>query len=246
MENHDESADRGQDDQGLKEAPRLAERYARHRTTGPFLIASLVVVATFVGIHAVLYLVGPYIKGHDQAIIGLILGGMVVVVVAVTLLVGGGKFPRRWGQKLYDRDGQVRERPRPSLVPRWLFVLVAVAAGTCLAGQIILSRLGYLSTRYSQPISATYAVPFMIILGLWRKTPATSSMMALWPALYAVHAILVATDAPFFRSIDGGTHMFIATFGYGAVIGLLAYVDSRLALRKLRRLMHPKRTNVEP
>ena len=245
MSKRDESTDTGQDTQQLQEVSRLAEVYARHRTAGPFLVYSVIVVAMFLGIRAVIYLLRPYVQGHDQAIMAMIVG-LMALVLAVTLFFSinrlGGKLLQRWGQKLFDQDGQVHERALPSLIPRWLFVLAAVAFGICLAGQIILGVMGYLPEKYMQPISAVFAVPFMIFLGFWRRTPVTSSVMWLWPVLYTVHAVLVATDVPLFRSIDGGTHMFIATFGYGALIGLLAYVHARLTLKRLKKLTRSNST----
>lgn len=235
-----------QDAQQLRKVSQLAKLYAHHRTAGPFLVFSVLVVAMFVGIRVVIHLAHPYVQGHDQAIIGLVIG-IDVFVFAVTLFFSvdrlGGRLLQRWGQRLFEQDGQVRQRALASLIPRWLFVLAALGFGICLAGSIILGSMGYLPEKYMQPISAVYAVPFMIFLGLWRGTPVTSPLMWLWPLLYAVHAILVATDAPLFSSIDGGTHMFIATFGYGAAIGLLAYAHSRLLLRKLKRLTRLDSTN---
>ena len=239
MDKNNESIDQQKSTDQLQEISRLAELYARHRTAGPFFIWSVIVVGMFVGIRLGIYLVRPYVQDHSEAIIGLVLG-VTVLLFAVTLFFSinrlGGRLLQRWGHKLFDQDGQVRERSLPSLIPKWVFVLAVTSFGICLAGSVILGRMGYLPEKYMQPISAIYAVPFLIVLGLWRRTPVTSPVMWLWPVLYSVHAILVATGAPLFRSIDGGTHMFIATFGYGALIGLLAYVHSRLTMRKLKKL----------
>ena len=145
MSKRNESTDRGQDTQQLQEVSRLAELYARHRTAGPFLVWSVIVVAMVLGIRAVIYLVRPYVQGHDQAIIALVLGGM-ALVLGVTLFLSinrlGGKLLQRWGHKLFDQDGQVRERAMPSLVPRWLVILVVSAFAICVGGEIILGRMG--------------------------------------------------------------------------------------------------------
>ncbi|HDY64652.1 MAG TPA: hypothetical protein ENH84_00260 [Phycisphaerae bacterium] len=239
MDKNNESIDQQKSTKQLQEVSRLAELYARHRTAGPFFIWSVIVVGMFVGIRLAIYLARPYVQSNDKAVIGLVLGIM-ALVLGVTLFFCidrlGGRLLRHWGQKLFDKDGQVHERSLPSLIPQWVFVLAATAFGICLAGSIILDRMGYLPEKYMQPISAVYVVPFLIVLGLWRRTPVISPVMWLWPVLYTVHAVLVATSAPLFRSIDGDTHIFIATFGYGALIGLLAYVHSRLTLRKLKKL----------
>ena len=225
--------------QRLRKVSRLTDIYARHRTAGPFLIFSTLVLAMGLSIRLVIYLSKPYIKGHDGAILVMILAIMVVVfLVTIFFLVDrwGGRLLKRWGEKLFDHDGRVSERPLNSLIPRWLFILTSVLFGICIVGGIALGVKYNLPDKYMQPISAIYVLPFMVVLGLWRRTPVTSPLMGLWPLLYAIHAVLVVVDAPVFRSIDGGTHMCIATWGYGALIGFLAYIHSKLTLRKLKKI----------
>ena len=186
MDKNNESIDQQKSTEQLQEVSRLAELYARHRTAGPFFVWSVMIV----GIRMAIYLVRPYIKGHGQVSVGLVLGVMGLVLgVTLFLCIGwlGGRLLQRWGQKLFDKDGQARERILPSLIPQWVFVLAAAVFGICLAGEIILGVMGYLPEKYMQPISAVYVVSFMIFLGLWRRTPVTSAMMGLCPVPGAVH-----------------------------------------------------------
>lgn len=223
----------------LEQVSKLADTYARHRTAGPFFVWSVAVVALYVVNRVAMHFARPHVRGHDWAILVLVFGSMAVwLAVTVFFCVDrwGGKLLKRWGARLFEQDGEVRERPRRSLIPKWLFVMGAVVFGVCVGGSVIVGVRYDLPHKYMQPISAIYAVPFMVFLGFWRRTPVTSPLMGLWPVLYVAHAIGVLTDAPVFVSIDGGTHMFIATFGYGALIGLLAYLHSRRTLRKLKRL----------
>ena len=228
-----------QSERQLRKVGELTDTYARHRTAGPFFIRGVMVVGLVVVIRLVLHFARPYVQGNDRAVLALVFGTMAVMLAVMVFFSvdrWGGKLLKRWGARLFEQDGEVRERPLRSLVPRWLFVVVTVVFVSCVAGSVILGVRYDLPHKYMQPISAAYLVPFMIFLGLWRRTPVTSPLMALWPVLYVLHAIGVLTDAPVFVSIDGGTHMFIATFGYGALIGLLAYVYGRLTLRKIKKL----------
>ena len=62
-------------------------------------------------------------------------------------------------------------------------------------------------------------------------------IMLLWPALYALHAILILAGVPIlFSGHWDALNMLIPTVGYGLLTGLIAHVYSRFALWKLRRI----------
>jgi len=86
-----------------------------------------------------------------------------------------------------------------------------------------------------QPISAIYCVPFLVFLAYILRGEA-SPLMMLWPALYALHAILIVAGAPIvFAGRWNGLNMLIPGAGYGLLVGLLGHVYSRFALRRLRK-----------
>ena len=59
----------------------------------------------------------------------------------------------------------------------------------------------------------------------------------LWPALYAVHAILIVAGAPIlFTGKWVSLNMMVPVAGYGILSALIAHLRGRFALRKLRRL----------
>ena len=61
--------------------------------------------------------------------------------------------------------------------------------------------------------------------------------MALWPALYALHAILLVVGAPiYFEDPYTILNMLVPTAGYGIAAAVAGHVYSRFALRRLRRL----------
>ena len=246
MRTCDETSTQGRGVERVAEASRLADAYARDRTARGFFIVNLVAVTLFIGLWGGVHFLGSYLKGRDEAILVLIVGIMVLVVGAALLVtIDPGRFLQRLSQRLFKHDGEVHARFLPSLIPQWAFVLACVAFGACLVTQIVLMFLDYLPSHRWQPVSAIYAVPFMVALGLWRRTPSISPVMALWPVLYAAHAILVTAGVPLFDIMDGQSQLFMATFGYGAAIGFLAYVHSRVMLRELRKLTGYETTGSE-
>ncbi len=101
-------------------------------------------------------------------------------------------------------------------------------------------------SRYMQPISALYCVPFLV--GLWfLQRPLSGYVALLWPALIAIHAILILAGAPIlFTGRWEALNMLIPMFGYGMLTGLLSHLYSRVALRRLKRLTQTDGTHFDP
>jgi hypothetical protein len=100
---------------------------------------------------------------------------------------------------------------------------------------VILGLVGYLpSDKYMQPISALYMVPFLVALN-WLMRPATGNVQLLWPALYALHAILIVVGAPIvFHGRLEMLNMLVPVIGYGLVTSLIGHIYSRWALHSVR------------
>jgi len=149
--------------------------------------------------------------------------------------IGAARIMRSISERLYRGDGNVvvgaragnggLERP-----PLGVFVFMF-----CVIGNVGLGLLGFLPVRLMQPISALYVVPFVCYLGLkTRRLRIGSPFMFLWPALYAMHAVLLVTGVPI--GMGPMLDMFVPTVGYGLLAALSGHVYSRVALRRLRRL----------
>jgi hypothetical protein len=96
-----------------------------------------------------------------------------------------------------------------------------------------------------QPISALYCVPFLVCLWFLQR-PLLGNMALLWPALIAIHAILIVAGAPIlFSGRWEGLNMLIPIFGYGMLTGILSHLYSRVALRRLKRLTQADLTGAD-
>ena len=106
----------------------------------------------------------------------------------------------------------------------------------CLALSVCLGLAGYISETYAQPVSAVYLVPFLVFLVYW-EWPRISLIFLLWPALYALHALVLVSGLPIPK--EGNWvhfHLLFSAAGYGIIAMLASHVYSRYALRKVRRL----------
>jgi len=93
-----------------------------------------------------------------------------------------------------------------------------------------------LPIRYMQPVSALYAVPFLVYIGIALRGIG-SPFMWLWPALYGIHAILLVAGAPIhFGGKWEALNMLVPVVGYGLVAALAGHIYSRIALRRLKVL----------
>jgi LytS/YehU family sensor histidine kinase len=74
------------------------------------------------------------------------------------------------------------------------------------------------------------------VVGIWLlQRPAVGPIILLWPALYALHAILIIAGVPIlFLGRWDSLNMIIPTIGYGLIASLIAHIYSRIQLRRLR------------
>ncbi len=222
-------------DDDVREIPKWARRYARNRTLS-FVVFQLIFVAGAVMFGGLSYLTAwAYVHGNR-----VMAGASMLVLCAFAVwwlwfsFVGGARVMRRISERLYRGEGSVSvglplgpEATRPPAT------LIGFVFMFCVLATVGLGLLGFLPSRYMQPISALYVVPFMLYLGL-RQRPGGSPFMLLWPLLYGIHAILIAAGVPISRGpvFD----MFFPVVGYGLAAGLAGHICSRIALRRLRSL----------
>ena len=220
----------------LRQIPKWARRYAQNRAL-PVLVFFCFYLA-FAGILGGLSLLTVWaaIRGRHAlaAASGLLLCASFVALFWFAFL-GGARLIERISRWLYRTEGDVAANLRPEGVLRKRPLALYLLLSCCFA-EVALGVMGLIPIRYMQPISAIYAVPFMVYLGckLWEVG---SPFMFLWPLLYGLHAILLVAGAPiYFEDRLESLNMLIPTAGYGLLSALAAHVYSRFALRKLRRL----------
>ncbi len=226
-------------DDGAREIPRWADRYARHRvlTVLFFLLLGGVAYALIAG----LSLLAGYAWRADQRLLA--------IVLAIADLAFCAWWVRLWLSRrrqlalvaranavLYRTEGEATP-VAPSMQPTTLDRTVAWVFGASVCAHVL---SGFLTgpefvLRYQQPLSAAYVVPFLVYLG-YRQRKFSTPVMFLWPALYALHAILVLAGVPPFAGMNPALNMVLPVFGYGLLAVLVAHLYSRYALRKLRRL----------
>lgn len=167
---------------------------------------------------------------------------LAILVAAMTSLVylsvprWGGKWMERIAERLYAGEGTARLTPPRSRTRRWLTGLLGATFGTCILASVVLGAVFQIPEKYMQPVSAIYVVPFLVGLVLLRQSAIAAPIALLWPALYALHAVLIVAGVPIlFVGRWSGLNMLIPVAGYGMLTGLIAHAYSRFALARLRR-----------
>jgi hypothetical protein len=204
------------------------------------MVASLVVFVAFsVAIGGASYLAAAaYVTGH-MVWFAVCIGVLVPVtgaLIYVSVPHWGGRRMEQLARRLYAKEGQVAVATTQAAGRRRAGLLLGLVFGSCIIASVILGLLDYIPHKYMQPVSALDVVPFVVIL-IALMRPAVGWLMVLWPALYALHAILIVAGAPIlFTGEWDGLNMLIPVAGYGLLAGLVAHIYSRFALHRVKRL----------
>jgi len=223
----------------LREISKWSRLYAEHRSVGPMLVHMGIAIVLFISIFGLSLLGGRSYRAGNMVALWFCIVPLVVIVLPALIFFStpwwGGKLSERWGKQLFAKDGEVVMASPRRKKHKWIMAIAGTLFGCCVAGSVIWGQHGGYDIKYMQPISALYVIPFMVVLGIFGKPSASSPLMWLWPVLYVIQALMIVADMWPFSRIPGGVNMFIATFGYGFLVGLASYFYSRFALRKLKR-----------
>ncbi len=223
----------------LQQIPTWTRRYAQTRMF-PMLAGIGICLLLFLGIAGSSLFCGMAYRSGHFVLLGfslVVLGILLVVLVFFSVPRWGGKFIQNLSQKYYRSEGTVTlGSPEGAKKKRRIGLLVALLFGICILTTVEFGMRGYFPIKYQQPISAIYTVPFLVFLYFWQR-PLVNPLILLWPVLYSIHAILIVTGVPIlFTGHYEGLNMFIPTFGYGFLSGLIGHLYNRYALGKLKKL----------
>jgi hypothetical protein len=214
-----------------------ARAYAQNRILG--MVAMMVInLIIFLAIFVPSYFGGKAYRAYDWPIFWACMA-IVIAAVAATVYISvprwGGKLADRITKRLYAGEGSVQLTPPRTRGRMWVGGLLVAALAVGITTLVVLGFLDVFPEQYMQPVSAIYLVPFLVVLWLLMR-PTIGPIFLLWPALYALHAVLILAGAPilFVGRLDS-LNMLIPVFGYGLLVGLIVHVYSRFALARLRR-----------
>jgi len=205
-------------------------------------------VAVFLGVFALLFLAialpsywGGVAYRSGNVPVAVVCLAVLIVALAATLYLSvprwSGGFMRHVAQKLYATEGTATVAPRQTKRSAKQHIAIAIVFVCCVFGTVILGCFGYLpGDKYMQPITAIYVVPFLLAQ-YWLMRPVTGPIVLLWPALYALHAILILAGAPIvFDPPWNSLNILLPIVGYGLVTSLAGHFYSRWALHKAQAM----------
>ena len=230
-----------------QELAKWARAYAQNRSLGVVVsLTFFVVLAAAIG--GLSYLAGVSYRSGNMLPFWVSIAALVPVLGALIYLSTprwGGKLLERVVERLYAKEGNVAFSPPSAQAKVWGPVLGA-CFGICVLASVMSGFAFDIPSKYMQPISALYVVPFLV--GLWfLMRPMARYAALLWPALYATHAILILAGVPilFTGRPWEGLNILIPIAGYGILSALVGHLYSRVALRRLKRLTQADLTGAE-
>jgi hypothetical protein len=209
------------DTEKLKEIPKWARRYAENRTV-PQIIFHLIFLS-FVGV----VFLSVYCFLQRWFILASILMG-IYVVGFICLLI----FDDRFLDWYFERSGV----PESSGVQQ-IKKVMPLPLITCVVISVIIEQQGVFPGHLRMPISAVYLCPILIFANWrWVKDSFTGY---LWAALYGAWAVAIVFKVPILTFPDRSAgYEMIAVPVTGLITGLVSYIYSRYALKKLKGISH--------
>jgi len=214
----------------LKEIPKWAKRYAENRTA-PLIIFSIIFLVLFGAVSLSVYC---FLKG--QFILAAI---MMVMYVAgfIYFVITWDRHEARYLTKTgIPQSESIKQIRKYMPLPLILFVIISV----------IMEQRGVFPPHLEVPISAAYCCPLLIFAN-WRWAKG-SFIGYLWAGLYGAWAIAILFKVPILTFSEGGqlkpgNEMYLAVPVTGLITGLVAYIYSRYALKKLKTTAHLEENN---
>ena len=219
-----------QDTEKLKEIPKWVGRYAESKTAP--LIVGFIVFLIFFG----LVFLGVYCFLKGRFICGTI---MMVLYVAgfIYLVITWDRHEARYFTKTGIPQSESVQQIRKFLpLPLIAYFVISV----------IMEQRGVFPPHLRVPISAVY-VCSLLIFANWRWARG-SFIGYLWAGLYGAWAIAILLKVPVLTFSEGGLmnpgdEMYLAAPATGVITGIVAYIYSRYALKKLKTAAHLQENN---
>jgi len=225
----------------LKEIPEWTRKYAQNRSI-PALIQLVIGLCLFVGISIPSYFGGNAYRAGNMVLFWICISITAVAMASLFFFCvpkWGGKFIEHISRRLYGSEGDVSiSLSETAKKKKWVGYVVGMVFCSCVIGSVLLGMKDFIQIKYMQPVSALYVVPFLVFLYFWQRLK-IGPLALLWPALYAIHAILIVAGVPIlFTGNLTGLNMLLPVFGYGFLTHIIGYIYSRYILKKLKSITH--------
>ena len=234
----DTGVEAGTRDDQLRDIPRWTRRYAENRTL--YTLVSLGIFLAGAGVFYGLGRLSVYaFRSENQPLTWISLAALWVFLGALLWYTfwGARRLVPGLTKWLYRGEGRVSVDGAETGVSPRVPALSGLVMLLLLVCQLLLTQRGLLPLRYAQPISAAYAVPFMLYMGLKLRAQPRSPFMLLWPALYGLHGVLILAGVPISFGAERATlDIFWMVPAYGFIAALAGHIYSRVALRRLRTI----------
>jgi len=220
-----------QNTESLKEIPKWVRRYAESRTA-PMIIFHIVFIVSFG-----LAFLSVYFFLKERFILGSLMA-VIDIVLCVYFVIAWDKHETNY----FTKTGIPQSPGIPqSQSIKQIRKYMPLPLITCVIISVILEQRGVFPHHLGVPISAVYICPLLIFAN-WRWARG-SFIGYLWAALYGSWSIAILFKVPMLTFSQGGLlkpgdEMYLTGPVTGVITGLVAYIYSRYALKKLKSISH--------
>ena len=209
-----------QDTEKLKEIPKWAGRYAENRT-----LHMIIFFTVYFVLLGVIFL-SVYFFSKQKFVPGGVMLGLYVIGLIYFLIASDKGAASYYAKTGIPESKGLRQMGKYLSLPLIAFTVFG----------IIMEQRGFFPAHLRVPISAAFICPLLIFANWrWMKSSITGY---LWTVLYGAWAIAIVFKVPIltFSGKYTGDEMMLAIPVTGLITGLIAYIYSRYALKKLKGL----------
>ena len=213
-----------------------ARVYGQNRGSLAVGIFLAVITCLTAAIGGLSYLAGEAYRSENLLLFVAAVCLLIPVIAGIVYLAvpgWGGRLAERIVARYYAEEGGVSIVVPVTGRRPWAVVLVVYFT----IGVVAMVWLGQSTPAgKQQPVSALFVVPFLVVLALMMR-PGVGFVPLLWPALYALHAVLIVAGAPIvFTGMWTSLNLLIPIAGYGLLTAAAGYAYSRFAWHRLTAL----------
>lgn len=214
----------------IKDIPKWAKRYAENRT----LHMIIFFIAYFILLGAILFSVHFFLKRNF--IPAVVMLGLYIVGLIYFLITCDKNAASYYAKTGVPESSGLKKMGKYLSLPLIAFIIFG----------IIMEQRGIFPVHLRVPISAAFICPLLIFAN-WRCMK-SSITCYLWAALYGTWAVAIIFNVPILTFSEGGQfkpgdEIMLAIPLTGLITGLVSYIYSRYALKKLKTTAHLEENN---
>lgn len=227
-----------QDIEKLKKIPKWTSNYAKNRN-----IHFWIIITFSIYFYIPLRLGDIAYRSGNMVLYSICTFVLIISIISLIIISvprWGNKIIEKITKRIYANEGSILiSTSKSTKKKKWLGIILLVLYFSCAWGCHFWGVWRYFPIKYIQPVTAILIVPCLVIGYFFRKPAISPITSLLFAALYGIHAVLIVAGVPIqFSKPWEALNVLMPFVGYGIICGLISYIYSRYALKKLKNIAH--------